>query len=184
MFGVVFRGHPDLRRDPDAGGVRGLPAAPRLPDRRRAGAVHAQRARDAAVVRVSGRPGSRGGDERARAGRRRDRRAHAGWTAARPTGRAGAADDQLRPAPPRDARGAAAARDARGRGGARAARPYVGYVHTGIEKNCEDKSYWKVIPLVERMDYLAYYFNALAFCMCGRAAARRAGAARARSTCA
>jgi NADH-quinone oxidoreductase subunit D len=45
------------------------------------------------------------------------------------------------------------------------AHPYVGYVHTGIEKNCEDKAYWKVIPLVERMDYLAYYFNALAFCM-------------------
>ena len=45
------------------------------------------------------------------------------------------------------------------------AHPYVGYVHTGIEKSCEDKSYWKVIPLVERMDYLAYYFNAMAFCM-------------------
>jgi NADH-quinone oxidoreductase subunit D len=45
-------------------------------------------------------------------------------------------------------------------------QPIVGYVHTGIEKNCEDKSYWKVIPLIERMDYLAYYFNALAFCMC------------------
>jgi len=25
-------------------------------------------------------------------------------------------------------------------------KPIVGYVHTGIEKNCEDKSYWKVIP--------------------------------------
>jgi NADH-quinone oxidoreductase subunit D len=47
----------------------------------------------------------------------------------------------------------------------REVKPYVGYIHTGIEKNCEDKSYWKVIPLVERMDYLAYYFNALAFCM-------------------
>jgi NADH-quinone oxidoreductase subunit D len=45
-------------------------------------------------------------------------------------------------------------------------RPFIGYVHTGIEKNCEDKSYWKVIPLIERMDYLAYYFNALSFCMC------------------
>jgi NADH-quinone oxidoreductase subunit D len=43
-------------------------------------------------------------------------------------------------------------------------RPIVGYVHTGIEKNCEDKSYWKVIPFVERMDYLAYFFNAQAFC--------------------
>jgi NADH-quinone oxidoreductase subunit D len=34
-------------------------------------------------------------------------------------------------------------------------KPIVGYVHTGIEKNCEDKSYWKVIPFVERMDYLS-----------------------------
>jgi NADH-quinone oxidoreductase subunit D len=43
-------------------------------------------------------------------------------------------------------------------------KPMIGYVHTGIEKNCEDKSYWKVIPLVERMDYLSYYFNAMAYC--------------------
>ena len=39
----------------------------------------------------------------------------------------------------------------------------IGYVHTGIEKTCEDKAYWKVIPVVERMDYLSYYFNAYAF---------------------
>jgi NADH-quinone oxidoreductase subunit D len=43
--------------------------------------------------------------------------------------------------------------------------PIIGYVHTGIEKSCEDQSYWKVIPFVERMDYLSYYFNAMAFCM-------------------
>jgi NADH-quinone oxidoreductase subunit D len=43
-------------------------------------------------------------------------------------------------------------------------KPIVGYVHTGIEKTCEDKAYWKVIPVVERMDYLSYYFNAMAFC--------------------
>ncbi|MDP8910390.1 MAG: NADH-quinone oxidoreductase subunit D, partial [Chloroflexota bacterium] len=43
-------------------------------------------------------------------------------------------------------------------------KPIIGYVHTGIEKNCEDKAYWKVITLVERMDYLSYYFNAYAFC--------------------
>jgi NADH-quinone oxidoreductase subunit D len=43
-------------------------------------------------------------------------------------------------------------------------KPIMGYVHTGIEKSCEDKSYWKVIPFVERMDYLAYYFNMEAFC--------------------
>src|SRR3954462_5530631 len=42
--------------------------------------------------------------------------------------------------------------------------PVIGYVHTGIEKTAEDKSYWKAIPVMERMDYLAYYFNAMAFC--------------------
>jgi NADH-quinone oxidoreductase subunit D len=45
-------------------------------------------------------------------------------------------------------------------------KPVVGYVHTGIEKNCEDKSYWKVIPFVERMDYLSYFFNMEAFVGC------------------
>ena len=43
--------------------------------------------------------------------------------------------------------------------------PIIGYLHTGIEKSCEDQQYWKVIPFVERMDYLSYYFNATAFCM-------------------
>jgi len=43
-------------------------------------------------------------------------------------------------------------------------KPIVGYLHTGIEKTCEDKAYWKAIPVVERMDYLAYFFNAQAFC--------------------
>ena len=46
----------------------------------------------------------------------------------------------------------------------RSVKPIIGYVHTGIEKTAEDKSYWKVIPVIERMDYLAYFFNALAFC--------------------
>ena len=43
--------------------------------------------------------------------------------------------------------------------------PLIGYVHTGIEKSCEDQEYWKAITFVERMDYLAYYYNATAFCM-------------------
>jgi NADH-quinone oxidoreductase subunit D len=42
--------------------------------------------------------------------------------------------------------------------------PIIGYIHTGIEKTAEDKSYWKVIPVIERMDYVSYYFNAMAFC--------------------
>ncbi len=43
-------------------------------------------------------------------------------------------------------------------------QPVMGYLHTGIEKSCEDKSYWKVIPFVERMDYLSYFFQMEAFC--------------------
>jgi NADH-quinone oxidoreductase subunit D len=42
-------------------------------------------------------------------------------------------------------------------------KPVIGYLHTGIEKSCEQHSYWKVIPFVERMDYLAYYSNAEAY---------------------
>ena len=55
--------------------------------------------------------------------------------------------------------------------------PIVGYVHTGIEKSCEDQEYWKVIPFVERMDYLSYYFNAIRLLQLGRDAAGRGGAA-------
>lgn len=43
-------------------------------------------------------------------------------------------------------------------------KPMVGYVHTGIEKSCETMNYWKVIPFVERMDYLAYFSNMESFC--------------------
>ena len=42
--------------------------------------------------------------------------------------------------------------------------PMIGYLHTGIEKTAEDKAYWKGITVVERMDYLAYFFNAYTFC--------------------
>ncbi|MCW2953797.1 MAG: dehydrogenase subunit [Conexibacter sp.] len=43
-------------------------------------------------------------------------------------------------------------------------KPIIGYVHTGIEKTAEQKAYWKVIPVIERMDYVSYYFNAMAYC--------------------
>jgi NADH-quinone oxidoreductase subunit D len=41
--------------------------------------------------------------------------------------------------------------------------PTIGYLHTGIEKTCEQKKWQQVIPLVERMDYLAAQSNSLAF---------------------
>jgi NADH-quinone oxidoreductase subunit D len=41
--------------------------------------------------------------------------------------------------------------------------PTIGYLHTGIEKTAEQKKWQQVIPLVERMDYLAAQSNSLAF---------------------
>jgi NADH-quinone oxidoreductase subunit D len=46
-----------------------------------------------------------------------------------------------------------------------AARPTIGFLHTGIEKTCEQKKWQQVIPLVERMDYLGAQSNSLAFCL-------------------
>ena len=41
--------------------------------------------------------------------------------------------------------------------------PTIGYLHTGIEKTCEQKRWQQVIPLVERMDYLSAQSNSIAF---------------------
>jgi NADH-quinone oxidoreductase subunit D len=41
--------------------------------------------------------------------------------------------------------------------------PVIGYLHTGIEKQCENKTYWQAITLVTRMDYLASFFNIHAY---------------------
>ena len=45
------------------------------------------------------------------------------------------------------------------------AMPDIGYLHTGIEKNAESKTYLKAIPLFDRMDYFATFFNDLAYCL-------------------
>jgi NADH-quinone oxidoreductase subunit D len=45
------------------------------------------------------------------------------------------------------------------------ARPVIGYLHTGIEKSCEDKTYSQCITLTDRIDYLAPLSNNLAFCL-------------------
>ncbi len=41
----------------------------------------------------------------------------------------------------------------------------LGYVHTGIEKNMEQKSYWKAITYAPRADYNAFFANELVYCM-------------------
>ena len=47
----------------------------------------------------------------------------------------------------------------------RSATPSIGYLHTGIEKTAEQKKWQQVIPLVERMDYLAAQSNSLAYAL-------------------
>jgi NADH-quinone oxidoreductase subunit D len=45
------------------------------------------------------------------------------------------------------------------------ATPDIGYLHTGIEKTIENKTYTQAITLTDRMDYLAPLSNNLAFCL-------------------
>jgi NADH-quinone oxidoreductase subunit D len=45
------------------------------------------------------------------------------------------------------------------------ARPEIGYLHTGIEKNCEALTYAQAITLTDRVDYLAPLSNNLAYCL-------------------
>ena len=43
--------------------------------------------------------------------------------------------------------------------------PEIGYLHTGIEKTCEAKFYHQVVPLTDRIDYLAPMINNLCYCL-------------------
>jgi NADH-quinone oxidoreductase subunit D len=45
------------------------------------------------------------------------------------------------------------------------ADPVIGYLHTGIEKSCESKTYSQCITLTDRIDYLAPLSNNLGFCL-------------------
>jgi len=43
--------------------------------------------------------------------------------------------------------------------------PDIGYLHTGIEKSCEAKTYSQAITLTDRLDYLAPLSNNLCYCL-------------------
>jgi NADH-quinone oxidoreductase subunit D len=63
------------------------------------------------------------------------------------------------------------------------ARSVIGYLHTGIEKNCEYRTWTQGVTFVTRMDYLAPIFNEVAYCLgverlLGIEAPRRAQVAR------
>ena len=63
------------------------------------------------------------------------------------------------------------------------ARSVIGYLHTGIEKNCEYRTWTQGVTFVTRADYLAPIFNEVAYCLAvekllGVEAPRRATVAR------
>lgn len=45
------------------------------------------------------------------------------------------------------------------------AEPIIGYLHTGIEKTCEAKTYSQVVTLTDRVDYLCPLSNNLGYCI-------------------
>src|SRR5580765_7040583 len=45
------------------------------------------------------------------------------------------------------------------------AKPMIGYLHTGMEKQAEYKTYTQSIPQTDRMDYLSPMSNNLALCL-------------------
>jgi NADH-quinone oxidoreductase subunit D len=42
-------------------------------------------------------------------------------------------------------------------------RAVIGYLHTGFEKNMEQKSWWKAITYAPRIDYVSFQYNELAY---------------------
>ena len=45
------------------------------------------------------------------------------------------------------------------------ARSVIGYLHTGIEKSCEYRTWTQGVTFVTRADYLSPAFNEAAYCM-------------------
>src|SRR4030042_1664865 len=43
--------------------------------------------------------------------------------------------------------------------------PVIGYLHRGIEKLAEQRSWTGVIPLTDRLDYISSMSNNLAYCL-------------------
>ncbi len=51
-------------------------------------------------------------------------------------------------------------------------RPVIGYLHRGIEKMCENRTYLQIVPLTDRLDYVGSMYANWAYC---RAVERLAG---------
>ena len=42
--------------------------------------------------------------------------------------------------------------------------PIIGYLHRGMEKIAENRSYIQYLPMVDRVDYLSGFFNSFGYC--------------------
>ena len=42
--------------------------------------------------------------------------------------------------------------------------PVIGYLHRGMEKQAENRTYLQYLPMVDRIDYLSGFFNSYAYC--------------------
>src|SRR5438270_13717808 len=47
----------------------------------------------------------------------------------------------------------------------RSCKPVIGYLHTGMEKTCEAKTYVQAVTITDRMDYLNPLGNNLAYAL-------------------
>ena len=43
--------------------------------------------------------------------------------------------------------------------------PHLGYLHRGVEKLCEHKTYYQILPITDRLDYMAASYNNFAYCL-------------------
>ena len=43
-------------------------------------------------------------------------------------------------------------------------QPVIGYLHRGMEKLAESRTYFQYLPMVDRIDYLSSFFNLASFC--------------------
>jgi NADH-quinone oxidoreductase subunit D len=41
----------------------------------------------------------------------------------------------------------------------------LGYLHRGVEKLCEHKTYYQILPITDRLDYMAASYNNFAYCL-------------------
>lgn len=43
--------------------------------------------------------------------------------------------------------------------------PHLGYLHRGVEKLCEAKTYSQILPITDRLDYMAASYNNFGYCL-------------------